>query len=71
MTKLTFPTDAEKVIAEFKAKTRTTSVRKFAFARGATLAHEWPRVQVYYFPDDTTLRVSGRGRSHTMEAFLP
>lgn len=68
--KLTFPTQAEQALAEFREASRTTSLAVICKRRGATREQFWDRTE-YVFDDDTTLVVRGRGRAHKVEALLP
>lgn len=68
---LTFPTMAEKALAEFRAAARTVSLATIAKQHGADVERSWPCEIVYTFDDDTSLRVTGRGRAHKVEVLLP
>lgn len=68
---LTFPTQAEKCLANWKATKKTASLVKMAKKAGAFRDDEWPSKIVCVFPDDTKLEITGRGRAHSVEATLP
>lgn len=67
---LTFPTQAEQVVQQFEAATKTTSLAKLAKQMGAMVEKQWDRT-IYTFDDDTSIEVKGRGRSHQYETQLP
>lgn len=71
MAKLTFPTLAEQCLAEFREAKKTTSITKTAKKYDAFRDDEWPSTRVYVFPDGTTIRSTGAGRTHKAEALLP
>lgn len=67
------PTLAEQALAFFKAsnKDKKTAVLTAVAQFGGELEVPKGKVAVYTFDDDSSLRVSGRGASHRMEAVLP
>lgn len=67
---LTFPTMAEQARDEFRNSKVTMSIPTIAKRMGATVEKDYP-VTRYIFDDDTTLEVTGAGRAHKMETFLP
>lgn len=67
---LTFPTQAEQVLAEFKTAAKTVSLATIAKRRGADVMRDWQQT-VYTFDDDTSLVVTGRGKAHRVEVRLP
>lgn len=67
---LQFPTIAEQVEREFRESPKTVSIATLAKRRGATVERNWTG-WTYTFDDDTTLRVTGVGRNHKVETFLP
>ena len=68
---LTFPTQAEKAIAAFKATVTQKSLAAICERRGAERLSQWPAIIEYTFDDDSVVRISGRGRNHKYEALLP
>ena len=70
MMSLTFPTQAEQVLEQFRTSTRTVSLATIARKRGAEVERHWDHT-LYTFDDDTSLKVSGRGRAHKVEVLLP
>lgn len=71
MTKLQFPTLAERTLTAFRTATKTVSLAKLARKAGAQVTRQWPSIVTYTFDDDTSLVVTGRGRQHRVEAHLP
>ena len=67
---LTFPTQAELALAEFQEAKKTVSLATIAKRRGASVEKSFKGTE-YYFDDDTTLLVTGAGRAHKVEVFLP
>lgn len=67
---LTFPTLAEQAADEFRNATETISVVTIAKRMGAASEND-RNVRRYIFPDDTSLEVIGRGKTHKIETFLP
>lgn len=67
---LTFPTQAERAIEAWRAMLGTVPFKKAALAAGAFRDDE-PGEIVWVFPDDTTVRITGRGRSYRIIAELP
>ncbi len=67
---LTFPTQAEQCLAEFRASTKTVSLATIAKRRGADVVQHWDHKE-YIFDDDTSLKVTGRGKAHKVETHLP
>lgn len=72
MSKLTFPTMAERAIQAFHTR-QYPSLAKACHAMGASTEKVWgARVAIEWtFEDDTTVRSTGRGRAHQYEALLP
>ena len=68
---LTFPTQAEQCEMAFRNAVKTTSVATIARKMGVVEVNKNYPFTDYLFVDDTTLRVSGQGRAHKMEALLP
>lgn len=70
---LTFPTLAEQAIAAFRASTKTKPFEAFAIPLGAEKEYEKEQgVSILWtFPDDTSVRVQGRGKAYKLEALLP
>ncbi len=68
---LTFPTQAEQALAEFRSATKTVSLSTIAKRRGADREHEWPNTIIWTFDDDTSLVVTGRGQAHKVEVMEP
>lgn len=67
---LTFPTAAERTLAEFHATTKTVALARLAKRAGAFTERGWDKLE-YVFPDDTRIVVKGRGKSYTATAELP
>ncbi len=67
---LTFPTIAERTLAEWQAAPGTNSLNKFAIRNGGKRDDEYGRI-VWYFDDDTSLAVVGHGKGHQVTAELP
>ena len=65
-----FPTLAEKALAEFRNATRTVSLATIAKRYGADVERGWQET-IYWFDDDTSLVVRGRGRAHQVEVRWP
>lgn len=70
MTRLEFPTMAERCVAEFRAKTQTIAFPTIARRYDAEVTKLWRGIE-YRFDDDTSVIVTGTGASHRMETFLP
>lgn len=70
---LQFPTLAEQVLTEFRTNPQGASLFALACKRDATVERKgFPNASITYtFPDDTSIRTSGRGKSHKAEALLP
>jgi hypothetical protein len=68
---LTFPTQAEQAITKFRSATKTISLCVICKAMGATREHLWPNTIEWNFPDDSTVRIKGRGKNHQVEALTP
>lgn len=71
---LEFPTIAEQALAEWNAKHVLGGVGRIAKRIGADVERRWDRdglVIEYTFDDDTSLRCTGRGKQHKVEAMLP
>lgn len=66
---LSFPTLAEQAANEFHNSKVTISVPSIAKRMGATISKAYPRR--YFFDDDSSLQVTGRGANHKIETFLP
>lgn len=74
MTTLTFPTMAEQALAEWNEKHILGGVGLIAKRHGADVERRWEGqllIIEYTFDDDTSLRTSGRGKAHRVEAMLP
>lgn len=71
MATLTFPTIAEQVIKEFEDSQKTTSLAVLAARRGCHTERTFEGVTTYFFDDDTSIEVKGRGAAHAYEARLP
>jgi len=68
--KLTFPTMAEQAVEVWKAKTKTTAFETIAKAVGAFRDDEGATI-VWIFPDDTSARITGRGKNYNITTDLP
>ena len=69
---LTFPTMAEKAIADWRALTHTTPFERVAKAAGAFREAQGYTTEItWVFDDDTTVTCSGHGRAYKIEAHLP
>ncbi len=69
---LQFPTIAERTLHAFQSATKTTSLATLARKAGAEVErYSFPLVTIYTFDDDTSLVVTGRGKSYRAEARLP
>jgi hypothetical protein len=68
---LQHPTIAERVLADWRNRNRTTSLVKLAERQGAERRDIWPSTIEFTFDDDTTLTITGRGRGHRVETGLP
>lgn len=69
--KLTFPTIAEQVVAEFHSATKTTSIATLAKKRGADVEKSFDAGTTYRFDDDTSITLKGTGANHKIETHLP
>lgn len=67
---LQFPTLAEKCLAEWQRRKKTTSVNQVALSHGATRDDDFGRI-VWVFDDDTSLVITGRGKFHKVTVELP
>jgi hypothetical protein len=68
---LTFPTQAEQCIADWRAITnRTVSLAAMARERGAFFEQMFD-CKSFTFDDDTTIEIRGTGRNHKATAHLP
>lgn len=70
MTKLQFPTMAEKTLAEFNAATKTVALQHLARKAGAFVERGFNRLE-YVFDDDSRLVITGRGKSYKATPELP
>lgn len=68
---LTFPTLAERALAEFHSSKRKTSISDIARRYHAQRTFTWPSTITYTFDDDTSIITSGRGRTYTIRTELP
>lgn len=68
---LTFPTEAEKALAEFRAPENVKSLATIATRRGAETASQYPGVIIYIFEDNTALEVTKRAGQVIYKTFLP
>lgn len=66
---LKFPTQAEQALATFRSATKTISLAKIAHDLGAEVTPG--TITTYTFDDDTSITVSGRGKSHRVETHFP
>lgn len=66
---LTFPTQAERAIQAFCSR-QFKSLAVACHKLGGSRETLWDCVE-YTFDDDTTVRIRGRGRTHSFEAILP
>lgn len=66
---LTFPTKAEQALEAFASR-RVPSAATAALRLGGVPEQHWDCLD-FVFDDDTTLRIRGRGRNHSVEALLP
>lgn len=67
---MTFPTMAERAIAEWRARTRTTSFNTIAKRYSAFQDHNSTAIE-WIFDDDSIARITGRGKAYKIEAQLP
>lgn len=67
---LTFPTQAEQCLTEWRAATRTTPLETIAKKYGAFRDDEGTII-IWVFDDCTTIRAAGRGASYNATAELP
>ena len=70
MSKLKFPTLAEQAVQKFNSKAKTVSLSVIAKKMGAMREYEHP-FTIFIFEDDTSITVSGRGKTHKVETHLP
>lgn len=71
---LTFPTMAEKALADWKAQTRTISLTIICERHGGQRETHWGsngKEIFYVFDDDTVLSIRGTGANHKVETLLP
>lgn len=68
---LTFPTMAEQAYKEFQSATKTIALATIAKRRGAQVERTFEGVTTYWFDDDTSLVVKGRGKNYQVEVMLP
>lgn len=72
MTKLEFPTLAEKALAEFNDSKETIALAKIAKRYSADVEKSFSGgVMTYTFDDDTSIITEGRGKSWTARTELP
>jgi hypothetical protein len=64
------PHQAQLAYEEFASALNTVSLSLIAKRRGADIERDGP-VTTYTFDDDTTLVVTGRGRTHKVQVELP
>ena len=78
--KLSFPTQAEQALAAFNSATKTISLITICNKMGGVRADKYKprgglrfgtRVIEYTFDDDSSLEITGQGKSHKVETFLP
>jgi hypothetical protein len=69
--KLSFPTIAEQVAEAFRARTKTVALTTLAQKAGGARSHAWPCVTIFHFDDDSSIRITGRGRTHSYETYYP
>lgn len=67
---LTFPTQAEQCVAQFKSSPKTIAIPTIAKEMGAVVCKRGSTTE-YCFDDDTSLTVTGTGRAHKIEVHLP
>jgi len=67
---LTFPTQAEQVVSAFQAATKTVSLSLLAHKAGGERSDRGTTL-IYTFDDDSSLEITGRGKAHRYETFLP
>jgi len=70
---LQFPTLAEQALDEFRTRPEGNSLATIARRFGATVERTstWPNEIIYTFDDDTSLKTTGRGKTHKVETLLP
>lgn len=67
---LSFPTQAQQCLAQFNEAVSTVSIATLAKRMGAE-AEQTATTRIYIFNDDTSLVVTGRGKSHSVQVTLP
>lgn len=67
---LTFPTQAEQALTQWKAKHKTLPFAAIAEPLGGTRDDEGGTI-VWVFPDDTTVTITGHGHAWRAIADLP
>lgn len=68
---LKFPTLAEQAIQAYEAAIKTVSLVKIAKDLGGERSpNQWDSIE-FWFDDDSSLRITGRGCAHRYEALLP
>ena len=74
MSKLTFPTQAEQAVERFRNSKVTISLVTICAEMAATrqVYYRFGRRHIeYYFDDDSSLVITGQGKNHKVETFLP
>ena len=70
MTKLTFPTQAEQALADWRAQTKTIALTTICVRHGGQRTGNKPRIE-YTFDDDSSISIEGQGQAHKVQTHLP
>lgn len=70
MTALTFPTIAQKALAQWERRRKTTSTTVIAQPFNGERDDSWNRIE-WVFDDDMRLCIEGLGKAHKIWAELP